>query len=72
METVKTKKSVSLCVATAYLSGLYTNACDLLQDSEYLRRFKALEERVNEMFATDQDGDIIDEYVVIEQEIAGV
>ena len=68
MKTVQTKQNISANVALAYLNGLYSNAADLLQDAEYYRAFKTLEKRVNDMLETPYDGDIIDEYVIVEQE----
>lgn len=62
-----TKQGISLHIALAYLNGLYSQAADLLQDAEYYRAFKALEKRVCDMLETPYDGDIIDEYVIVEQ-----
>lgn len=68
MKTITTKQGISPHIALAYLNGLYSNAADLLQDAEYYRAFKALEKRVCDMLETPYDGDIIDEYVIVEQE----
>lgn len=68
MRTIQTKQNISAHVALAYLNGLYCNAADLLQDKAYYRAFKTLEKRVNDMLDTPYDGDIIDEYVIVEQE----
>lgn len=68
MKTIQTKQGISPHIALAYLNGLYTNAVDLLQDAEYYRAFKALEKRVCDMLDTPYDSDIIDSYVIIEQE----
>lgn len=68
MRTIQTKQEISPYVALAYLNGLYCNAADLLQDAEYYRAFKALEKRVCDMLDTPYDGDIIDSYVIVEQE----
>ncbi len=68
MRTIQTKQNISAHVALAYLNGLYCNAADLLQDAEYYRAFKALEKRVCDMLETPYDGDIIDSYVIVEQE----
>lgn len=68
MKTLKTKQKLSVYIAHAYLGGLRINAVDLFQDAEYNRAFNALENCINSMFDLPYDGDIIDEYIIVEQE----
>lgn len=68
MKILKTKQNISAYIALAYLGGLRTNAVDLFQDAEYNRTFKALENCINDMLDLPYDGDIIDEYIIVEQE----
>lgn len=67
-QTIYTKKDISFSVALSYLEGLYANACNLLQDAEYRQAFNALKKRVLDMIDTPYDSNIIDTYVIIEQE----
>lgn len=63
-----TKQNISLHVAQAYIEGLNCSACDLLNDVEYAKAFRALEKRVSELLETPEQRDIIDAYVVVECE----
>lgn len=68
METVKTKKNISLYAAFVYLNGLKENAAGLFSDEKFSRLYYNLKNYIDELLEVSSDGEIVDGYLVYEQE----
>ena len=66
MKTVKTRNDITWHFAEWYLYNLGGLNC--VDDAEFKRLYTQLCDYVDSKIATPYDGDIIDEYVIVEQE----
>lgn len=67
-DTIKqTRIRLSAYTAEVYLAGLRSQACDLLNDIEFVKRLDALQAYIDLLLEINEDGDIVDEYIVVEQ-----
>ena len=67
-DTIKlTRIRLSAYTAEVYLAGLRSQVCDLLNDIEFVKRLNALQAYIDLLLETNEDGDIVDEYIVVEQ-----
>lgn len=68
MNNVKTKLPISLEVAYAFMEGIRCNAGELFLDTEFSNRFNALQDYINGLLNTGFNTDIVDMYVIYEQQ----
>lgn len=69
MKTMKKIIPISAEIASALLRCIFDSCRDILADPECMKLFEQFREYIDELINSDIEGDITDEYIVIEHRL---